>query len=413
MTIQRTLAGWVALILVAALLVATVGTWPGRQARVPLPRSPVTEVSVSIAAVGDILMHQDVQRSADETAGGLRALWTDVEPLLRRADLAFANLETPVAPSSGQPGRPFRFNAPAQLPAALRESGFKVLSTANNHAYDQGAAGVTETLDRLKAEQLVAVGSGASRREAEQVRIIQVKGLRVAFLGFTDLFNINLNRRGNEPWVCPLDPEAAVRAVRAARTQADAVVVSIHWGVEYEHEPLRRQREVAERLSEAGADLILGTHPHVLQPVEMLARGGHRTLVAYSLGNFISNQDRMYLPDIDQVDGGDSRDGVVLQCRLVKSRQPDGSERVQVVDPVCEPLWNLNNWREYMSGEATRRVIRVLWVNAAIAAGRKATPGDGPGGLSDLGLNQHLLQVLQLRRERAAQCLGPAFVRLE
>jgi poly-gamma-glutamate synthesis protein (capsule biosynthesis protein) len=362
-------------------------------------------------AVGDILMHCDVQRSARESETGLRALWEDVEPLIRGADIAFANLETPVAPTSGVSGLPFRFNAPAELPAALRASGFTVLSTANNHAYDQGAAGVLETLRRLRAEQLVPVGTGATRPEAEQPQVVEAKGLRVAFLGFTDLYNINLNAKAGGPWVRALDPAAAADAVRAARAQADAVVVSIHWGVEYQHEPLPRQREVAQRLCEAGADLILGTHPHVLQPVEMLRSGPHRTLVAYSLGNFISNQDRMYLPDLFKVDGGDSRDGVALQCRLVKRRLADGSERVTVEDPVCEPLWNLNNWREVMSGEAKRRVIRVLWVNSAIAAARDQLRRLGDGDRSARTSAQNLINTLELRRERATETLGATYVR--
>lgn len=358
-----------------------------------------------LVAVGDILMHQDVQRSAREAETGLRALWADVEPLIQGADIAFANLETPVAPSSGLPGRPFLFNAPPELPAALRASGFTVLSTANNHAYDQGVAGALETLRRLRAENLVPVGSGATRAEAEQLRVVQVKGLRVGFLGFTDLYNINLNARSSGPWVRGLDPAAAAAAVRAARPLVDVVVVSLHWGVEYRHDPLPRQREVAERLCRAGADLILGTHPHVLQPVEILSSGGKRTLVAYSLGNFVSNQDRKYLPDLSTLDEGDSRDGVALQCRLVKRRLADGTERVTVEDPVCEPLWNLNNWPEFMAGQAQRRVIRVLGVNSAIAGAQAqlARADEASGG-------KDLLDTLLLRRERARECLGGSFV---
>ena len=366
-----------------------------------------------IVAVGDVLMHQDVQRSAREAETGLRALWADVEPLIRGADIAFANLETPVAPTSGEPGRPFRFNAPAELPAALKASGFTVLSTANNHAYDQGSAGVVETLRRLRAAQLVPVGTGSTRAEAEQVQVVQANGLRVAFLGFTDLYNINLNDKASGPWVRGLDPAAAAAAVRAARAQADAVVVSIHWGVEYQHVPLPRQREVALQLCEAGADLILGTHPHALQPVELLEHNGHRTLVAFSMGNFVSNQDRMYLPDLFKVDGGDSRDGVALQCRLVRQRLPDGSVRVTVADPVCEPLWNLNNWQAFMAGEAKRRVIRVLWVNAAIAAAQAdlARLGNPPADPEARRQAQDLLNILQIRRARATECLGTTFVR--
>ena len=373
---------------------------------------PVELASVRLLAVGDILMHYDVQRSAREAETGLRALWEDVEPLIHGADIAFANLETPVAPRSGEPGRPFRFNAPAELPAALRASGFTVLSTANNHAYDQGSAGVVETLERLRAEQLVPVGTGATRAEAEQAQVVTVKGLRVAFLGFTDLYNINLNDKAGGPWVRGLDPTAAADAVRAARAAADVVVVSVHWGAEYRHDPLPRQREVAGRLCEAGADLILGTHPHVLQPVEMVVRGPNRTLVAYSLGNFVSNQDRMYLPDLFKVDGGDSRDGVALLCRLVKRRLADGSEQVTVEDPRCEPLWNLNNWREVMSGQARRRVIRVLWVDQALAAARTRLErlGQGPDDQAAMRRTRDLIDTLRLRRERATEALGPAFV---
>jgi len=389
------------------LLLATLGTKPGRgPAPAPPVLFPVELASVRLVAVGDILMHHDVQRSARESGTGLRALWEDVEPLIRGADIAFANLETPVAPVSGEPGRPFRFNAPAELPAALRASGFSVLSTANNHAYDQGAAGVVETLERLRAEQLVPVGSGATRAEAEQARLVTVKGLRVAFLGFTDLYNLNLNAKAGGPWVRGLDPAAAAGAVRAARAQADVVVVSVHWGAEYRHDVLPRQREVAGRLCAAGADLILGTHPHVLQPVEWMVQNGHRTLVAYSLGNFVSNQDRMYLPELFKVDGGDSRDGVALQCRLVKRRLADGSETVALEDPHCEPLWNLNNWREVMSGQARRRVIRVLWVNQAIAAAGAQPPLADPDGT-----RERLLRTLRLRLRRAGEFLGPEFVR--
>jgi len=354
------------------------------------------------------MMHLDVQRSARQSADGLRALWAGVEPMLRAADIAFGNLEAPVAPVSGQPGRAFQFNGPAGLPAALRASGFTVLATANNHAYDQGAQGVAETLERLQAEQLVAVGSGATRAQAEAARIVEVKGLRVAFLAFTDLFNVNLNRGDGEPWVRPLDAVDAADAVRRARPGADAVVVSLHWGTEYSHQPTARQRAVAARLAEAGADLILGHHPHVLQPVEWIEAGGRRTLVAFSMGNFIANQDRGYRADRFPVAEGDSRDGVAVQCRLVKRRQADGSERVLVEDAACEPLWTHNNWAEYASGRARAREIRVTPVGVAIAAARTELERMQGAGADPAGLRarRELLRTLELRRQRAREILG-------
>ena len=245
------------------------------------PRKPVatTPVSLSLVAVGDILMHQDVKAAAALEPGGFPALWADLVPLFQGDDLAFGNLETPVAPATGRPGVPFQFNAPETLPAALRASGFTVLATANNHAYDQGPKGVRETLERLRVEGLVAIGSGADRAQAETLQILERRGFRVAFLGFTDLFNLDLNRRATEPWVRPLELEPAIQAVRAARSQADLVVVSLHWGNEYQHLPTKRQRDIAQALVAAGCDVILGHHPHVLQPVEWLEADGRKALV--------------------------------------------------------------------------------------------------------------------------------------
>jgi poly-gamma-glutamate synthesis protein (capsule biosynthesis protein) len=359
-------------------------------------------------------MHLDVKTSATQSRDGLRSLWADVEPLLGEADLAFANLETPVAPATGRPGAPFQFNAPPDLPAALRASGFTVLATANNHAYDQGSRGLTETLERLKAASLVTVGSGATRAEAEAPRTVVVQGLKVAFLAFTDVFNANLNNKADRPWVRGLDLPAAVAAVREARTRADAVVVSLHWGAEYLHDPLGRQRQAAAQLAEAGADLILGHHPHVLQPVTVLENGPRKTVVAYSLGNFVSNQDRMYQADLFPVAGGDSRDGVAFRCRLVKLRWPGGEERVVVEDVACEPLWTENNWRAFRAGKAKARAIRVLRVNAAIRAALEELDGmreQVPAPDRKLLLErQEQLRTLMLRRQRAAEILGAEFV---
>ena len=255
----------------AFLLLLGLGACRDRVAK----QAPLAPISLSLVAVGDILMHQDVKYAADLDPDGFQALWADLVPLFHEADLAFGNLETPVAPATGRPGVPFQFNAPESLPAALRASGFTVLSTANNHAFDQGAKGVSETLNRLRAERLVAIGSGEDRPQAEALQIVERQGLRVAFLGFTDIFNIDLNRRASEPWVRPLDLEPALQAVREARGRADLVVVSIHWGNEYQHLPTKRQRDIARSLVTAGCDVILGHHPHVLQPVELLEAEDH------------------------------------------------------------------------------------------------------------------------------------------
>ena len=383
-----------------------------RPRRLPPPPPPPR---LRLVAVGDILMHQDVKASAEHAGQGFPALWADLVPLFQGADLAFGNLETPVAPTTGRPGVPFQFNAPAVLPAALRASGFTVLSTANNHAFDQGPRGVRETLDRLRAEQLVAVGSGEDRVRAEALQILERQGLKVAFLGFTDIFNVDLNRRADAPWVRPMDLEPAQAAVREARSRADLVVVSVHWGNEYQRQPTKRQRDIAKRLVEAGCDLVLGHHPHVLQPAEILEANGRKALVAYSLGNFISNQDRMYRADLFPVAGGDSRDGAALQAVFERRLDPDGRPRLALVEASFEPLWTENNW----GAPAAKREIRVIRVAAAEARARAevealSVPREGPEAearRTALLEKQEYLRTLILRRRRIAETLGEAFVR--
>jgi len=325
----------------------------GCRARKPPP--PPEPAKVVLVAVGDILMHQDVKTAAQQ-GGGFEPLWAEIAPLFKSADLVFGNLETPVAPLLGAPGEPYRFNAPAALPGALKGSGFTLLALANNHAYDQGPRGLQETRTRLVVEGLVPLGGGRDQAEAMAPRILERNGIRIAFLAWTDLLNLSLNRPGKGPWVNVLDLEQAARSVRGARLQADAVVVSLHWGKEDRHDPTPRQRDITTLLFEAGADLVLGHHPHVLQPLEFMEMGDRRVAVAYSLGNFISNQDRTYDAARMPLRRGDERDGAALVATF--TRQSPGRVRLEHVGYV--PLWTENNWREARNPGSVPRSIRVV-----------------------------------------------------
>lgn len=382
---------------------------------------PVVLGELRIVAVGDVMMHADVKQAAEEAQGGFPALWADVVPLFQGADLAFANLETPVAPKSGRPGRPYQFNAPENLPSALRASGLTVLSTANNHAFDQGLKGVKETLERLRAETLMTLGSGETQAQAEQTQCFERNGVKVALLGYTDLFNLDLNRKAEQPWVRQLDLPPAIQAVKAARSLADAVFVSIHWGDEYSHTPTKRHRQIAEALVGAGADLVIGHHPHTLQPMEMMEVGGRSGLVAFSLGNFISNQDRMYRADLFPVAAGDSRDGAALLVTISKVRKPDGSIGILLGEVGYEPLWVENNWHAVKAGKTKQREIRVTRVRPAIEATRRELDRltdleEGPKAIPDekarklaIVEGQEKLRTLLLRKGRIAAVVGGGF----
>lgn len=398
----------------------------GRKAVPPDPdpdeaRLPKVIAQVRLVAVGDIMMHSDVKKAAlqspDQYEAGFPSLWADVVPILKGSDIAFGNLETPVAPRTGKPGVPFQFNAPEDLPKALRASGFTVLSTANNHAFDQGSKGVVETLERLRAAGLVAVGSGVSQVQAEQSKIIEKNGIKIGFLAFTDLFNLDLNRKASEPWVRPLNLEPAKVAVRAMGAQADVVIVSLHWGNEYQHGPTRRQRDIAKGLVEAGADLVLASHPHVLQPIEQLEVGSRKAIVAYSLGNFIANQDRFYRADLFPVAQGDNRDGVALRVTFTKEKDLTGQVSVKLRNVSYEPLWTENNARELQAGKGGRRQLRVVRVGPALEHARMEVDRlDDPASMSDerarrtaLLEAQERFRTLLLRKRRIAEIVGQSF----
>lgn len=387
---------------------------------------PVVLGEVNIVAVGDVMMHADVVQSSKNNNDGYEGLWSDVSPLFKNADIAFANLETPVAPDAGKKPKPFMFNAPAELPAALRASGWTVLSTANNHAFDQGSIAVKETVDRLHAADLVTIGTGENKANAEQIQIIERNGVKVAFIGFTDIFNIDLDNKATAPWVRKLDLDSALASIQEARKQADAVVVSIHWGDEYHHQPNQRQQHIAEALIKGGADAVLGHHPHVLQPAEIIDtvddQGNKRTgLVIYSLGNFISNQDRQYSADLFPVAAGDNRDGAALQFTFSKVRQPNGSEGVILGNLSYEPLWVENNWQESHLNKNVRRDIHIVRIREAIEKTWKELDEltddvQGPKLIADnktrqaaIIQKQEYLRTLLLRKLRISSIVGGAF----
>ncbi len=299
--------------------------------------------SLLLVATGDALMHGAVKRCAADS--GYDFLYEKVKPLVSQADIAFVNVEFPVAPNTGSPGRPFVFNAPVDAVRALMDAGFNVFNLANNHAFDQGRAGLVETCSHLDSLGANWIGAGRVAPEAKRPLILEINGITVGFLAYTDLLNINLNSPDPfKPMVNTLQLDSALEDVKALKNQVDFVVVSAHWGVEYSTKPSKRQVQCAHALAEAGCDVILGQHPHVLQPVERYtAKDGRECIIAYSLGNFISNQERHYTTG-QKVSKGDPRDGVLLFLRLVKD-----STGTRVEGPAAVPLWTENR----------NRVIRV------------------------------------------------------
>lgn len=224
---------------------------------------------------------------------GASEVFSGIAPMLRHADFAFANLECPLARASPRvlkPARARSFKADPALAPGLKQAGFDVLSLANNHALDCGPSGLAETLDALGEARLHGVGAGRTWAQSLKPIVTRARGVRIAWIAATEF--ALLEQRGSGPAIARLEMDSLRAQVRAARAVADAVVLSLHWGVEYQGWPSQSQRRWARAALQLGADVILGHHPHVLGPVEEVRVGGRRRLVAYSLGNLVFDSPR-------------------------------------------------------------------------------------------------------------------------
>jgi poly-gamma-glutamate synthesis protein (capsule biosynthesis protein) len=237
---------------------------------------------LTIAAVGDIGFHGRV--GLDVAARGPEHPFEFVAPLLARADLRIGNLEIPFAPSGARPARRgispgFRADPPAA--AALRAARFDLVSLANNHVMDYGTAGLnttTETLDRLG---IAHAGAGMSLEEAGRPAILEAGGRRIGLLARAS--GGEHTAGPSEPGSAPLDEAELLDGIAGLRGGVDAVIVTLHFGMIYTDYPRREDQALARRLVDAGADAVIGHHPHVLQGIERWGRG----IIAYSLGEFL------------------------------------------------------------------------------------------------------------------------------
>lgn len=236
--------------------------------------------TVTLAAVGDIRLDGPIARIAQQ--GGAGAPTADVRGLLE-ADIVHGNLETPVTTRGTKTAKTWNFRAHPKLLSIVSAAGFSVLTIANNHVWDYGLEGFLDTVAAVKKGGWVMIGGGKDRAEAELVRVIERNGLKVGFVGLTSTHPKEGWAKPGKPGVAYADFTRVAGVVARAKAACDVLVVSFHGGTELAAGPNDIQKAVAHAAVDAGADLFLGHHPHVLQPVE-LYRG--RPIV-YSLGNFL------------------------------------------------------------------------------------------------------------------------------
>lgn len=241
-------------------------------------------MSVRLAFVGDVLLGSTVENLLKDH--GYDYPYAHVSDLLGQADIAAANLETPVT-RRGEPeeGKMYVYRSHPDALPSFKEAGFDLVTLANNHILDYGVTGLSDTLKHLDEQGIHRVGAGMDEEEAYRPVIIEKNGIRTGFVGLSRVVPKGEWKAGpDHPGVAETyGYERALEAIRKAREQADLVVVLVHWGDERQEKPNRHQIHAAHAYIDAGADLVVGSHPHVLQGLEYY----EGKWIAYSLGNFI------------------------------------------------------------------------------------------------------------------------------
>ncbi|MFB9444684.1 CapA family protein [Dactylosporangium vinaceum] len=250
--------------------------------RSPSPSPSATPADLTLAFAGDVHFTERTRKLLDDPGSAVGPM-ADV---LRAADLAVVNLESAVTTRGTPEPKEFHFRAPPSAYTALKAAGIDAVTIANNHALDYGRVGFADTLDGAAAAGMPAFGGGRTIDEAYAPMILPVRGVRVALLGFSQIHTLAEQWKAGPATsgiALAWDVDRAVAAVKAARERADLVIVFNHWGTETESCPNADQKSFARSLADAGADLIIGAHAHVLQGDGWLGR----TYVAYGLGNFV------------------------------------------------------------------------------------------------------------------------------
>lgn len=273
----------------------------------PTP-TPFPEYDITLMAVGDNLMHMGVVYTGKQADGSLdySCLYEGIADFLERADIKIINQETILGGNErGFSGFP-HFNSPTEVGDAIAKAGFNVVLHASNHAADQGVEGLIACADFWgKYPDVLVTGIHGDKEEAGEIPLLTIEGITFAILNYTYGPNMEIvpkDLEGHLELLCSYDTDTnrldfttlnpqVIADIERAKELADIVIVCPHWGTEYVTEPSGYQQKFALEMTGAGADLIIGTHPHVVQPVEWItAENGNKALCFYSLGNYVSTQ---------------------------------------------------------------------------------------------------------------------------
>jgi len=253
--------------------------------------------TIKLSVVGDLMCHAPQYNSANIDSGDafdFKDVFSQIDPLLRNADFTLGNLETVISENNSKLSGYPNFNSPVEFVTSLKSVGFDILFTANNHSFDKGRKGLLSTISNIKKSGIHYVGTYNSNADKDSIRIFKRNGISFALLAYTYGSNEFPPEKNSKYGIKIIDKNRIKNDLtNAAELSPDLVIVYFHFGKEYQRKPSKYQRNIVSFAIKNGADIILGSHPHVIQPIEKFKSNSGRIdsgFVAYSLGNFISNQ---------------------------------------------------------------------------------------------------------------------------
>ena len=313
--------------------------------------APVVQQAELLMA-GDALLHGAVYKDAETADGGydFTEMMSSLSRVTGNYDLKYYNQETILGGTElGLSTYPC-FNSPQEFGDTMIDLGFNMVSLANNHTLDKGQKGIASSLEYWSGKDVLTAGSYASFEDREEMRIREINGISYTMLSYTYGTNGIPVPEGKEYLVNVYTDEMMIEDIRKVRGEVDVLMVAMHWGSEYTHEPTEEQRRVAQLLADEGVDIIIGCHPHVVQPIEWI----DDTLCIYSLGNMISAQDGIY-----------KRVGLLAGLTITKTTY-EGQSYIQITDPRADLIFTqyrpgYHDFKLKFFDEVTEEELNDVW----------------------------------------------------